>query len=195
MNLNDLSIFRELYSILAAQSSLIYIPTVALKPWISSVSCSYLVFPEVNVWGPEKNVLTSSLMHMHFLTFHIALSVLWISPRLPVLQRHYHKSNLFLSFPHTFHDTQVSYLISSLIQIDDEHEQMIMFHRLHHRQLFHLISIINPYSFKMACIWKSKILSESERDVALNLLLCFLSVKLQMGGTKHFVFSSGYCCL
>lgn len=79
-----------------------YIPTVALKPWIPSVSCSYLVFPEVNVWVEEKNALTISLMHMHFLTFHIALSVLWIGPRLPVLQRHCHKSNLFLSFPHTF---------------------------------------------------------------------------------------------
>lgn len=49
MNLNDVSIFHKMYSISAIQSSLIYIPVVALNSWIPSVSCSYLVFPEVNV--------------------------------------------------------------------------------------------------------------------------------------------------
>lgn len=83
MNLNYRNIFSEMYNTPAIQCLLIYIPAVPLNPWISSVSCSYLVFPEVNVLGSEKNALTSSLMHMHFLTFHTALSVGWISPRLP----------------------------------------------------------------------------------------------------------------
>lgn len=90
----------------AMDSSLIYIPAV---PRVSSVSCT-LVFPEVNVW-PENNVLTSSLMHMHFLTFHNALSVVW---------------TLILCTDSDVYTFQTHYVISSpVISIDGKHGQIL----------------------------------------------------------------------
>lgn len=90
----------------AMDSSLIYIPAV---PRVSSVSCT-LVFPEVNVW-PENNVLTSSLMHMHFLTFHNALSVVW---------------TLILCTDSDVYTFQTHYVISSpVISIDGKNRQIL----------------------------------------------------------------------
>ena len=45
--------------------------------------------PSSQCWqsGPEKNETTTSLMYMQFVTFHNVLSLVWIGPRLPFLQR------------------------------------------------------------------------------------------------------------
>lgn len=72
------------------------------------------------------------------------------------------------SFPHC--------CLLSQSETNNKYMQILMMDQLHHRDIFHLICIISALaSMKHAC---EKELHQrfSQRDVALNLLLCFLSL-------------------
>lgn len=143
---------------------------------MSSVPCPSLVFPEVNIWGSVKKILTSSLMHMHFLTFHSG------SELSPDCQTPSWVGSVYPSSCSSSH----SFVTMSLIQIENKHMQIATLDQLHHRKKYSIWFLLCQLWPWYSMYMKRDSIKDSLRETLLLIsLLCLLSLKPLMGGTEY----------